>query len=319
MRIVVLDGHTLNPGDNPWDDVACLGSLVVHERTGPDQILGRASGADIILTNKTPMSAQTIEQLPGLRFISVLATGYNVVDIRAAAVRGIPVSNVPVYGTDSVAQFVFAQLLNLAVGVAYHSDQVRARHWSRCEDFCFWDFGLMELAGKRIGIVGFGRIGRRVAELAHAFGMKVSAATPNKNDAPAYPGFSWMESGELFSECDVVTLHCPLTGENAGMVDAETLALMKPSAYLINTSRGGLVDEAALAAALDSGQLAGAAVDVVSTEPIDSSNPLLVSRNCLITPHIAWATVEARQRLMRATSENIKAFLDGEPINVVNA
>ncbi|HOF38943.1 MAG TPA: D-2-hydroxyacid dehydrogenase [Candidatus Hydrogenedentes bacterium] len=318
MRIVVLDGYTLNPGDNPWDDVAALGELTVYERTPAEQIIERAKDAEIILTNKTPLSAQTLEQLPKLRFVSVLATGYNVVDVAAARTRNIPVSNVPVYGTNAVAQFVFALTLELCHHVAEHSAGVKAGEWSRSPDFCYWNTPLIELAGKRMGIVGFGRIGRRVGELAHAFGMEVLASDVQASNDPPYAPFSWCSIEDLFARADFVTLHCPQTADNARFVNAALLQRMQRHAFFINTARGGLVNEADLADALHRGLIAGAAIDVVSSEPIAADNPLLTAPHCLITPHIAWAALAARQRLMRTTAENIAAFLAGAPVNVVN-
>ncbi len=318
MRIVVLDGKTLNPGDNSWDAVEGLGQLTVYDRTAPDEILQRANGAEVLLTNKTPLSADTLDQLPGLRFISVLATGYNIVDVEAAGRQGVVVSNVPIYATDSVAQFTFAMLLELAHHVGSHDEAVKAGRWSESPDFCFWDFPLVELADKKMGIVGFGRIGRRVGELAHAFGMEVLAADVNQTNPPEYKPFQWVEVEELFEAADVVSLHCPQTAENVGMVNSELLARMKSNAFLINNSRGGLIVEADLAGALDAGRIAGAALDVVSTEPISPDNPLLSAKNCIITPHIAWATLAARRRLMQTTAENVVAFIAGKPINVVS-
>ena len=318
MKIVVLDGKTLNPGDNPWDAVEKLGELTVYDRTAPDKILQRSAGAEVLLTNKTPLSADTLAQLPSLRFISVLATGYNVVDVRAAGRRGVAVSNVPIYATDSVAQFTFAMLLELAHHVGAHDQAVKSGRWADSPDFCFWDFPLVELAGKKMGIVGFGRIGRRVGELAHAFGMKVLASVVHQTNPPEYESFQWVAVEELFAAADVVSLHCPQTAENVGMVNRKLLGRMKADAFLINTSRGGLVVEADLAETLNAGRIAGAALDVVSTEPISPDNPLLSARNCLITPHIAWAALAARRRLMATTAENIAAFIAGKPINVVS-
>lgn len=318
MKIVVLDGFTLNPGDNPWDGVEAQGEFTVHDRTPDEEIVERCKGADIVLTNKTPLSAETLAQLPDLKFISVLATGFNVVDVAAARERNIPVSNIPIYGTDSVAQFVFAMLLQLCHNVALHDKLVKEGAWTSQPDFCFWKTPLIELRGKTMGIVGFGRIGRRTAEVANAFGMKVLAHDVYQGDAPAYNGFEWAEIDDLFDRSDVVSLHCPLTAENNGFVNNDLLAKMKPSSFLINTSRGPLINEDDLAAALNGGVLAGAAVDVVSSEPIKTDNPLLQAKNCLITPHIAWATLEARTRLMQTTVENVAAFIAGSPINVVN-
>jgi glycerate dehydrogenase len=318
MTIVVLDGHTLNPGDNPWDLLARLGELQVYDRTPAEHIVARARDADVVLTNKTPLDAATIASLPQLRFIAVLATGYNLVDIGAARVRGIPVSNVPEYGTDSVAQHVFALLLELCHHVGAHDAAVRAGEWTRAADFCFWQAPLVELAGLTMGVVGFGRIGRRVGELAHAFGMAVLAAGGSSRPDPGYRPFEWVEIAALFARADVISLHCPLTADNAAFVNRELLRRVKPTAFLINAARGGLVDERALAEALNAGRLAGAAVDVVSAEPMRADNPLLGARNCIITPHIAWATLAARRRLMATAVQNVEAFLAGKPINVVN-
>lgn len=318
MRIVVLDGFTLNPGDNPWDEVARLGDLTVHDRTPADLIVERSAGAEILLTNKTPLSAATLEQLPDCRFISVLATGYNIVDVDAAARRGIPVSNVPIYGTDSVAQHVFALILNLLHRPQLHDQLIRDGEWVRRQDFCFWESPLVELRGKKMGIVGFGRIGRRVGEIANVLGMEVLAFDVFQGNPPPYEPFAWVDLEQLFAEADVVSLHCPQTEENTGMVNKGLLGHMKTTAFLINTARGGLVNEAELADALNSGKISGASLDVVSVEPIKPENPLLKARNCVLTPHIAWATREARIRLMRTTAENIAAFQTGQPINVVN-
>jgi glycerate dehydrogenase len=317
VRIVVLDGYTLNPGDNPWDALAAVGDLVVHERTPRELVAERARGAAIVLTNKTIVDAGALAALPELRFIAVLATGYNVVDVEAARGRGIAVSNVPEYGSDSVAQHVFALLLELCHRTGEHDAAVHAGDWERSPDFCFWRQTPLELAGLTLGIVGFGRIGRRVGEIGHALGMKVVASARRRGDSPDYRPFEWAETREIFARADVVSLHCPLDATNAGFVDAELLARMKSTAYLLNTARGGLVDEAALAAALKSGGLAGAGVDVVSAEPIHGDNPLLTAPNCIVTPHIAWASLAARRRLMATTVENVRAFLRGAPINVV--
>ncbi len=319
MRIVVLDGYTLNPGDNPWDAVADQGDLEVHERTPADQIVARAAGAPIVLTNKTPLSADTISQLPDLKFISVLATGYNVVDVKAAQQRQIPVSNIPVYGTDTVAQHVFAVLLSMCHHPILHDQAVREGQWQQHEgDFCFWNKPLLELVGKKMGVIGFGRIGRRVGEVANAFGMQVLAHDVFRGEDPTYQPFAWRSLPEVFAEADVVSLHCPQTDENAGFVNRELLNTMKSSAFFINAARGGLVTERDLADALNEGKIAGACIDVFSAEPIHDNNPLLQAKNCLLTPHIAWATVSARRRLMATTAENLAAFRKGDPINVVN-
>ena len=318
MQIVVLDGYTLNPGDNPWDDLARLATLRVYDRTAPDDVVTRARDAHIALTNKTVLGADAIDALPALRFIAVLATGYNVVDVAAARRRAIPVSNVPEYGSAAVAQHTLALLLELCHRVGDHARAVAAGAWSRSPDFSFWLAPPIELSGLTIGIVGFGRIGRRVAALAHACGMRVIAHATVPRDAPHYEGFAWRSILQLFAEADVVSLHCPLTADNVRFVDAPLLARMKPTALLLNTARGGLVDEAALAAALASGRLAGAAVDVLSSEPPHGDTALIGTRNCIITPHMAWASLAARRKLMAATVRNVEAFLAGAPINVVN-
>ena len=317
-RIVVLDGYTLNPGDNPWDEVAALGELTVHDRTPAELILERTRGADILLTNKTPLTRATIGALESLCFVGVLATGYNVVDVEAARERGIAVSNVPEYGTRSVAQFVFALLFELCHHVGSHADAVHAGEWSGRPDFCFWNTPQVELDGKTMGIVGFGRIGRAGGEIAHALGMRVLAADTVQRDPPAWPVFSWATVEEIFRSADVVSLNCALTQDNQGMVNARLLATMKKTAFLLNAARGPLVNERDLAEALAAGALAGAAVDVVSSEPIKPDNPLLGAPRCIVTPHMAWASREARSRLMHTTAQNIRAFLDGKPVNVVN-
>jgi len=316
MKIVVLDGYALNPGDNPWDGVAAQGELSVYDRTPEPLVVERARDAEIVLTNKTPLSAETLGQLERLRFVSVLATGYNVVDVAAAARRGVVVSNVPVYGTDSVAQYVFALLLHFCHNVAGHDAAVRAGRWSESGDFSFWISPLAELRGKTMGVVGFGRIGQTVGRLANCFGMRVLATDDYREHPPEYP-FAWADLSTLLAQSDVVSLHCPLTRDNQGLVNRSTLSLMKSSALLINTARGGLVVEADLAMALNEGRIRGAACDVVSSEPIAPANPLLKARNLLLTPHIAWATLEARRRLMQATAENVAAFIAGSPKNVV--
>lgn len=318
MKIVVLDGYTLNPGDCPWQPVEKLGELTVYDRTDAEQIIPRAAEAEILLTNKTPLTAKTLAQLPKVKFIALLSTGYNIVDTAAARALGIPVSNVPAYSTDSVAQLTFALLLEMCDHVGLHSRQVREGLWSRQKDFCFWSSPLVELAGKRMGIVGFGRIGRRVGEIAHAFGMEVLAYARTPGAAPDYQPFAFVGLEEVFAQADVVSLHCPQTAENLEMVNRRLLDLMKPTAMFINTARGALVREADLAEALNSGRLAAAAADVVSHEPIRPDNPLLTARNMILTPHIAWAALDARRRLMQITADNVAAFLSGKPIHVVN-
>lgn len=317
MNIVVLDGHTLNPGDNPWTGVAALGSLTLHPRTPPDQLIERAAEADVLVTNKAPITAEHLAALPRLKFIAVTATGFNIVDIQAARARGVAVSNVPVYGTDTVAEFVFALLLNHCRHPQRHAIEVERGAWTACPDFSFWSTPQIELAGRTLGIVGFGRIGRRVGELAAAFRMRVLAHGPMHGEPPRFP-FEVRSLEAVFAESDVVSLHCRLTPQNTGMVDAALLARMKPDAYLINTARGPLVDEVALARALNDGRIGGAAVDVLSVEPMRPDHPLRGARNLTITPHLAWATLSARRRLMEATVVNIAAFIAGTPIHVVN-
>jgi glycerate dehydrogenase len=317
MKIVVLDGYCVNPGDLSWDALRRLGEVEVFDRTAEREVAGRAAGAAIALTNKTPLTAATLRELPELRYIGVLATGYNVVDVEAARQQGIVVSNIPTYGTASVAQFVFALLLELCHNVRLHADAVRAGEWSRSADWSFWKSPLMELAGKTMGIVGFGRIGRQTARIADAMGMRVIANDTYRGEAPAYPAFRWATVEEVLRESDVVSLHSPLFPATLGMINARSIELMKPTAFLINTSRGPLVVDADLADALNAGRIAGAGLDVLSVEPPAESNPLLAAKNCLVTPHIAWATREARSRLMDAAMENIAAFLSGKPRNML--
>ncbi len=316
MQIVVLDGFTLNPGDLEWSELASLGRCEIYDRTPPAELLRRAAHADILLTNKTVLTGEDIHRLPQLKYIGVLATGTNVVDLAAARQRGIPVTNVPTYGTKSVAQMTFALILELAHHTGHHTQTVRESRWTRCADFCYWDFPLIELDGLTMGIIGLGRIGRAGAELAVAFGLKVLAFDPATGTAPPFVHLVELES--VFRESDIVSLHCPLTPQSFQLVNARRLALMKPSAFLINTSRGPLVDEPALADALNSGRLAGAALDVLSTEPPPADNPLLTARNCLITPHLAWATRAARARLLQIAVANVRAFLQGKPQNLVH-
>lgn len=307
-RIVVLDGHTLNPGDLSWDPLAALGECTVHPRTAAADIVARSREADILLTNKTPLTAETIARCPRLRCIGVLATGYNVVDLAAARARAIPVTNVPAYGTASVAQHTIALLLELARRAGDHSAGAKAGRWSAGE-WCYWDTEQVELDGLVLGIVGAGRIGRAVGDLARAFGMDVRFAARTA-------GRAGLEA--LFRAADVVSLHCPLTEDTRHLINADTLAWMKPTAFLLNTSRGPLIDEPALADALNSGRIAGAAVDVLSVEPPPATNPLLTARNCIITPHLAWGTSAARRRLLAIAVENVRSFLAGTPVNVVN-
>lgn len=318
MNIVVLDGYTLHPGDLSWDALAALGRLTVYDRTAADRIVERAMEAEAVITNKTPLRRETIAALPRLRYIGVLATGYDVVDIAAAAERGVPVTNIPAYGTASVAQFAFGLLLELCHRIGLHDRAVKDGEWSRSEDFCFWRTPQTELAGKTFGIVGLGRIGLETARLAQAFGMRVVVHTRRPESVPADADLAWRDLDALLAESDVVSLHCPLTPETAGLVNERFIGRMKRSAFLLNTSRGKLVDEAALAAALTEGRLAGAAVDVLSAEPPPPGHPLLRAPNCIVTPHIAWASKEARQRLMDMAVGNVRGFLEGRPVNVVN-
>mgnify|MGYP000554284820 CR=1 FL=1 len=318
MKIIVLDGFALNPGDLSWDGLRSLGDVTVYERTADTEILNRAVDADILITNKTPLSAQTIAGLPTLKYIGVLATGYNVVDVNAAKERGIPVTNIPTYGTASVAQMVFSHILHLTQHVKEHSDTVYAGEWERSIDFCYWNYPLIELAGKTIGIIGFGRIGQKVAQIARAFSMKIIAydAFSEKMD-PSLAEF--VDIDTVFRDSDIVSLHCPLFADTEGIVNEERLKSMRSTAFLINTSRGPLVDELALTTALNNGVIAGAGLDVVSTEPILKDNPLLMAKNCFITPHIAWATAEARGRLLDTAVSNVEDFINGTPANVVNS
>jgi len=317
VKIVVLDGYTLNPGDLSWDGLRALGECAIYDRTPPELTVERARGATVVLTNKVIVGREQMAQLPDMRYIGVLATGYNIVDTAAARERGIPVTNVPEYGTRSVAQMTFALLLELAQHVGHHAQTVREGRWTESPDFCYWDYPLVELAGKTMGIVGIGRIGRAAAKLALAFGMTVLAH--DVNTPPSLPaGVRMTELETLLRESDVVSLHCPLTAENQGLINAERLGLMKPTAFLINTSRGPLIVARDLADALNSSRLAGAGVDVLPVEPPPADNPLFTAKNCLVTPHIAWATGAARARLMDTVVENLRAFLAGKAQNVVN-
>jgi len=318
VKIVVLDGSTLNPGDNPWTGLEELGELTVHERTEPERLLERCAGADVLVTNKVPLRRETIEQLPQLKFITVTATGFDCVDCEAARERQIPVANVPVYGTDSVAQHIFALLLHILHRVDVHDEAVQAGEWAERANFSFWKVPLTELSGKTLGIIGFGRIGREVGKLGHAFGMHVMAASRRRQDPPSYSRFEWADLDVLVEQADVISLNCPLTPDTQGLVNREFLSRCKPSAILINASRGALIAEADLADALKSKQLAAAGLDVVSSEPIQADNPLLGVDNCFITPHLAWATLEARRRLMQVTVDNVAAFIAGEAQNMVN-
>ena len=316
MKIVVLDGFTLNPGDLSWDELKSLGDCDIYDRTPPEEVVKRAADAEIVLTNKAPVTRESILALPRLKYIGVLATGYNIVNTAAARERDILVTNVPTYGTRSVAQHTFALLLELTQHAGHHAQTVRDGRWTKSSDFCYWDFPLVELDGLTMGIVGYGRIGKAVAELAAAFGMKVLATSATPKHAPTNIQFT--DLATLFRQSDVISLHCPLTPQTKNLLNKERLGLMKPTAFLLNTSRGALIDEQALADALNSGRIAGAAVDVLSVEPPPAENPLLRAKNCLVTPHIAWATRAARARLMQIAIANVRAFIAGEPENVVN-
>ncbi len=315
-KIVVLDGYTANPGDLSWDELSALGECTIYDRTAPEQLLERAADAEILLTNKVVITAEHLASLPALRYIGVLATGYNVVDTAAAKERGIIVTNIPSYSTASVGQMVFAHILNIAQQVKHHSDEVRKGRWADCQDFSFSDTPLIELLGKKIGLVGLGQTGFHTARIALGFGMKVRAYT-SKSPLQLPPEIRKMELDALFRECDVISLHCPLTEQTRHLVDARRLALMKPNAILINTSRGPLINEQDLADALNNGQIYAAGIDVLSSEPPRADNPLLTARNCFITPHIAWATKAARERLMTIMLDNVKAYISGKPVNVV--
>lgn len=317
MKIVILDGYTANPGDLSWGSLKELGEVTVYERTRREEIAGRAADADIVLTNKVVMDREMMALLPRLKYIGVLATGYNVVDIEAARERDIIVTNVPAYSTESVAQTVFAHLLTVTNRTEHYAQQNRLGRWAENRDFCYWDTELTELAGKTMGIVGLGHIGRRVAEIALAFGMQVKAMTSKKaEELPA--GIQKAELQSLLASADVVSLHCPLTEDTKHLIHRETLRLMKPSAILINTGRGPLVDDEALAEVLNEGRLRAYCADVVTEEPPKADHPLLHAPNAFITPHIAWATVEARKRLLQTAIGNVEAFVNGHPVNVVS-
>lgn len=320
MKIVILDGYVENPGDLSWDGLAALGELTVYDRTSltdEQEIIDRIGDAEIVFTNKTPISRRVIDACPNLKFISMLATGYNVVDYAYAREKGIPLSNVPTYGTASVSQFAIALLLEVCHHVAHHDAAVHAGRWETSADWCFWDYPLIELSGKTMGILGFGRIGQQTGRIAKALGMRILAHDNHPSDTGREIG-EYVDLDTLLRESDVVALHCPLFPETKGIINRDTLAKMKPTAILLNNSRGPLVVEQDLADALNEGRIYAAAVDVVDTEPIRGDNPLLTAKNCLITPHISWAPKESRQRIMDCSIENVKAFLAGAPIHVVN-
>lgn len=319
MKIVILDGYTENPGDLSWDGIGEMGELTVYDRTAQEQRVERIGDAQIVLTNKTPLTKEVMDQCPELAYIGVLATGVNVVDLQAAKERGIVVTNVPSYSTDCVAQLTMALLLELCHHVGAHSDAVKAGAWSQCPDFCFWNYPLIELKGKKMGIIGFGQIGRAVAKLARAFGMEVLAYGHHGiRKELLEEGMRSAALEEVYAQADVISLHCPLSEENRGMICRSALEKMKPGVFILNTARGALVCEQDLKEAILSGKVGGAAVDVAVTEPISEDSPLLSTPNLIITPHIAWAPKEARIRLMSTTVENLRAYLAGEPVNVVN-
>lgn len=318
MKIVVLDGYAANPGDLCWDELKTLGECDIYDRTAPQEVLARAKDAEVLLTNKTVLSREHIEALPALKYIGVLATGYNIVDVDAARQRGVVVTNIPAYSTDSVAQMVFAHLLNIAQQVQHHSEEVHRGRWTKSPDFCFWDTPLIELRDKKLGIVGLGNTGQQTARIALGFSMKVMAYTSKPATQLPAEILKADSLDQLFAECDIVSLHCPLNASTQSLVDARRLALMKPTAILINTARGPLVDEQALADALNEGRIYAAGLDVLSTEPPRADNPLLTARRCYITPHIAWASTAARERLMHIMLENLRAWMKGETINCVN-
>lgn len=320
MKIVVLDGYVENPGDLSWDQVSNLGEITIYDRTDPaneEEIINRIGDAEIIITNKTPISKKTIASCPNIKFITMLATGYNVVDYNYAKEKGIPLANVPTYGTASVSQFSIALLLEICHHIGYHSKTVYDGRWADSIDWCYWDYPLIELEGKTIGIIGFGRIGQAEGRIAKAFGMNVLAHDlyPNENGRTIA---EYVDLYDLYARSDVITLHCNLTPENTGMINNDSISKMKDGVIIINNARGQLVNEQDLTDALNSGKVGGAGLDVVSTEPIRSDNPLLGAKNCIITPHISWAPKESRQRIMDCTAENIKAFIEGKPVHIVN-
>ncbi|HIS46328.1 MAG TPA: D-2-hydroxyacid dehydrogenase [Candidatus Scybalocola faecigallinarum] len=317
MKIVILDGYTENPGDLSWEEFEALGEVTVYDRTPKEMIVERIGDAQAVITNKTPMTRQTLDNCPSIRYIGVLATGYNVVDTGAAKEKGIPVTNIPTYGTTAVAQMVFALLLEVCHHVGAHSQAVKDGAWSRNPDWCFWNYPLIELAGKTMGIIGFGRIGQAAGKIAKAFGMEVLSYDQYPNDAGRQIG-EYVSLDELYARSDVISLHCPLFPETTGMINKESIAKMKKGVIIINTSRGPLIVEEDLAEALHQGKVYAAACDVVSTEPIRPENPLLGCYNSILTPHIAWAPKESRSRLMDIAAQNLKAFIDGAPVNVVN-
>lgn len=319
MKIVVLDGYTLNPGDISWEGMEAFGELTVYDRTKAEEVVERIGDAEVVYTNKTPITKETMDACPGMKFIGVLATGYNIVDVAAAKEKGIPVSNIPTYGTAAVSQFAIALLLELCHHIGEHSDAVKAGEWTSNPDWCFWKYPLVELAGKNMGIIGFGRIGQDTGKIAQALGMKVLAYDAFKRPELESDTCKYVDLDTLLAQSDVISLHCPLFPDTEGIINKDTIAKMKDGVMIINDSRGPLIVEQDLRDALDSGKVAGAALDVVSTEPIQMDNPLLGAKNVILTPHIAWAPKESRQRLMDIAVDNLKCYVDGKPQNVVNA
>lgn len=320
MKIVVLDGYTLNPGDLNWDGFQQFGDVAVHDRTDftPDSVIAAIGDADVIFTNKTPLTKVVLEKVPSVKYIGVLATGYNVVDTAAAKELGIKVTNIPTYGTAAVAQYTFALLLELCHHVGAHADAVKNGEWTKCPDFCFWNYPLVELAGKNMGIIGFGRIGQATAKIAQAFGLNILAVANHQNPALESDTCKYVTLDELLAQSDIISLHCPLLESTQGIINKNNIAKMKDGVLIVNTSRGPLVVEQDLCDALNSGKVGGAALDVVSSEPISATNPLLQAKNCIITPHIAWAPIDSRSRLMNIAVDNLAAFVNGSPVNVVN-
>lgn len=319
MKFVILDSFALNPGDLSWEWLKKLGECEIYDRTAKEDILNRCKDAEMIITNKTPLEREVLERLPNLKFIALESTGYNVVDTEYCKERNIPVCNIPSYSTEAVAQLTFSLILEITNAVAFHSESVKNGEWTSCPDFCYWKTPLTEISGKTIGIVGFGGIGRRVADIAAAFNMNVIAVSGHETDQTGRKNFKWVTMDELKTEADIISFHCPLTKNTTGLCNEEFLSGLKDGVIIINTSRGPVIDETALAKALESGKVRGAGVDVLSVEPPREDNPLLTAPNCFITPHIAWAGFETRERLMGILEENVKAFLNGKPQNVVNS
>ncbi|MFT5873517.1 MAG: glycerate dehydrogenase [Clostridium sp.] len=318
MKIVILDGYTLNPGDLSWDGLKSSGDVTIYDRTPEDKIIERIADAEIVFTNKTPLTRETFNKTENLKYIGVLATGYNVVDVEAAKEKGIKVSNIPTYGTDAVSQMAIALLLEMCHHIGAHSDSVKRGEWSNNIDWCYWNYPLIELSGKTMGIIGYGKIGKMTAKIAQAIGMNIIAFDSYQNKDLECTTMKYVDMDTLLTNSDVITLHCPLFESTKGIINKDTIAKMKDGIMIINNSRGPLVVEGDLAEALNSGKVAGAAVDVVSSEPIKEDNPLLKAKNCIITPHISWAPIESRQRLMDIAIDNLKKFLSANPINIVN-